>query len=237
MSKLIYGRNPVLSSLGENRVEKVYLDNCFSDAKLLSKLNAKKISIERVGQVKLDELSKKGVHQGIVASVLDFRYYLLEEILASCRDKQYPLIVILDSLKDPHNLGAILRTCDAFGVDGVIIKKHDQVSLNATVAKVSTGAIDHVKVSEVSNLSAAVQKLKQAGFWVVASDGTAQLTYREVDYRRPLVLILGSEGEGVSRLLLERSDYIIKIPMCGHVNSLNVSVAAGILISNIIALR
>jgi len=237
MSKLIYGRNPVLSSLGENRVEKVFLDLHFNDQEIIRKLSAKKIVIERVSSSQLDELANHGVHQGIIASVLDFRYYSLDEILTAARSKKLPLIVILDSLKDPHNLGAILRTCDAFGVDGVIIKKRGQVPLNATVAKVSTGAIDHVKVHEASNLSNVLSKLKDEGFWIVSSDGSAQMDYHQIDAQRPLALILGSEGEGVSELLLKRSDYIVKIPMFGHVNSLNVSVAAGILIASIIAKR
>ncbi|NCA96655.1 MAG: 23S rRNA (guanosine(2251)-2'-O)-methyltransferase RlmB [Bacteroidia bacterium] len=237
MSKLVYGRNPVLSSLGENRVEKIFLDERFSDKVFLDKIADRRITIERVSKSKLDELSDDGVHQGVAAVVLDFRYYSLSEILASCKTKQYPLILILDALKDPHNLGAILRTCDAFGVDGIIIKKHEQVPLNATVAKVSTGAIDYVKVCVETNLSNTIQKLKDAGFWIIATDGGAKDNYTDVDCKRPLALIMGSEGEGVSRLLVQRSDYVVKIPMTGHVNSLNVSVAAGILISSIIAMR
>ena len=226
-----------MSSLGENRVEKVFLDLHFNDQEIIRKLSAKKIVIERVPSSQLDDLANHGVHQGIIASVLDFRYHPLDEILTAAKSKRFPLIVILDSLKDPHNLGAILRTCDAFGVDGVIIKKRGQVPLNATVAKVSTGAIDHVKVHEASNLSNVLSKLKDEGFWIVSSDGSAQMEYHQIDAQRPLALILGSEGEGVSELLLKRSDYIVKIPMFGHVNSLNVSVAAGILIASIIAKR
>ncbi|NMV82590.1 MAG: 23S rRNA (guanosine(2251)-2'-O)-methyltransferase RlmB [Erysipelotrichia bacterium] len=237
MSKLIYGRNPVLSSLGENRVEKVFVDHRFNDRNILDKLKTKRIPIERLDKSGLDKLADGGLHQGIVAVVLNFRYFSLEEILASSQTKKFPLVVVLDSLKDPHNLGAILRTCDAFGVDGVIIKKHDQVPLNATVAKVSTGAINFVKVSEVTNLSTALQTLKNNGFWIVSTDGSAPNTYQEIDYQRPIALVLGSEGDGVSNLLLKRSDYVVKIPMSGHVNSLNVSVAAGILIAHINATK
>lgn len=226
-----------MSSLGENRVEKVFLDLHFNDQEIIRKLSAKKIVIERVPSSQLDDFANHGVHQGIIASVLDFRYHSFDEILTAAKSKKFPLIVILDSLKDPHNLGAILRTSDAFGVDGVIIKKRGQVPLNATVAKVSTGAIDHVKVHEASNLSNVLSKLKDEGFWIVSSDGSAQMEYHQIDAQRPLALILGSEGEGVSELLLKRSDYIVKIPMFGHVNSLNVSVAAGILIASIIAKR
>ncbi|MFA5480991.1 MAG: 23S rRNA (guanosine(2251)-2'-O)-methyltransferase RlmB [Bacilli bacterium] len=237
MSKLIYGRNSVLSSLGENRVEKIFLDNDFDNHDILKIITRKKIAIERVNREKLEQLSNHGIHQGIAALVLDFRYYSLDEILESCRYKKYPLIVILDELKDPHNLGAIIRTCDAFDVDGIIIKKYEQVPLNATVAKVSTGAIDFVKVAVVSNLSNVLNKLKEAGFWIIASDGQGDASYRDIDYLRSIALILGSEGKGVSRLLLERSDYVVKVPMLGHVNSLNVSVAAGILLSEIVAKR
>ncbi|MDD3207129.1 MAG: 23S rRNA (guanosine(2251)-2'-O)-methyltransferase RlmB [Bacilli bacterium] len=237
MAKLIYGRNPVLSSLGENRVEKVFIDHRFSDRNILEKLKTKRIPIERIDHAGLDKLAEGGLHQGIVAVVHNFRYFSLEEILIASKDKKFPLVIVLDSLKDPHNLGAILRTCDAFGVDGVIIKKHDQVPLNATVAKVSTGAINYVKVSEVTNLSAAIQTLKNNGFWVVSTDGSALNTYREIDYQKPIALVLGSEGDGVSNLLLKRSDYVVKIPMSGHVNSLNVSVAAGIIIAHINATR
>lgn len=237
MAKLMYGRNPVLSSLGENRVEKVFIDHRFNDRDILEKLKTKRIPVERIDQSSLDKLAEGGLHQGIVAVVLDFRYFSLEEILIASKDKKFPLIIVLDSLKDPHNLGAILRTCDAFGVDGVIIKKHDQVPLNATVAKVSTGAINFVKVSEVTNLSTAIQTLKNNGFWIVSTDGGALNTYWEIDYQKPIALVLGSEGDGVSNLLLKRSDYVVKIPMSGHVNSLNVSVAAGIIIAHIDAAR
>jgi len=223
-----------LSSLGENRVEKIFLDMQFSDREVLKAIALKKIDIERVAESKLDQLSERGLHQGIVASVLDFRYYSLEEVIAAAASKKYPLLIVLDGIEDPHNFGAILRTCDAFGVDGVIIKKNRQVPLNATVAKVSTGAIDFVKVAEVTNLSVAIASLKERGYWIVASDGEATLSYRDVDCERPIALVLGSEGRGVSRLVIERSDYKVKIPMFGHVNSLNVSVAAGILIANIV---
>ena len=223
-----------MSSLGENRVEKIFLDMQFSDREVLKAIALKKIDIERVAESKLDQLSERGLHQGIVASVLDFRYYSLEEVIAAAASKKYPLLIVLDGIEDPHNFGAILRTCDAFGVDGVIIKKNRQVPLNATVAKVSTGAIDFVKVAEVTNLSVAIASLKERGYWIVASDGEATLSYRDVDCERPIALVLGSEGRGVSRLVIERSDYKVKIPMFGHVNSLNVSVAAGILIANIV---
>ena len=138
---------------------------------------------------------------------------------------------MLDGIEDPHNLGAILRSADAFGVDGVIIKSRGGVGLNGTVAKVSTGAISYVKVAEVNNLTKAALKLKDAGYWIVESDGSASLSYDEVDYHCPICLVVGSEGFGISRLLLSKADFVVKIPMKGHVNSLNASVATGILLS------
>jgi 23S rRNA (guanosine2251-2'-O)-methyltransferase len=130
-------------------------------------------------------------------------------------------------------LGAILRSADAFGADGVVLKSHDGVQLNATVAKVSTGAIDYVKVAVVTNLSQAIETMKEQGYWIVASDGSATQSYSAVDYASPIALIIGSEGFGISPLLLKRSDFIVKIPMFGHVNSLNASVATGILLAEI----
>ena len=140
---------------------------------------------------------------------------------------------MLDGISDPHNLGAILRSADAFGADGIIVKKHGQAPLNATVAKVSTGAIDFVPVCQVTNLTQAIKELKDEGFWIVSSDGKANLDLNQLDYKFPTVLIVGSEGEGVSRLVLQNSDYITKINMVGHVNSLNASVACAIYLSTI----
>ena len=140
---------------------------------------------------------------------------------------------MLDGINDPHNLGAILRSADAFGADGVIVKKHGQAPLNATVAKVSTGAIDFVPVCQVTNLTQTINELKKNGYWVVSSDGSAKMDLNDIDYKFPTVLVVGSEGEGISRLILENSDYITKINMVGHVNSLNASVACAIYLSTI----
>jgi 23S rRNA (guanosine2251-2'-O)-methyltransferase len=145
--------------------------------------------------------------------------------------------LILDGIEDPQNFGAILRSVDAFGVDGVIIKKRNEVPLNATVAKVSTGAINWVKVAMVSNLSQAIQTLKDHGYWIVASDGSGKQDYDTVDYKSPIGLVVGSEGFGIAPLVLKNSDFIVKIPMTGHVNSLNASVASAILISEIVRSR
>ncbi len=213
MPNLIYGRKPVLSFLQTNGVEKIYLDERFSQAEILKEIAKQKVKVEKVTIKKLDELTAKSNHQGIAAIIKQFNYASLDEI------------------QDPHNFGAILRTCAYFNVGGVIIKKHQQVPLNATVAKVSTGALNFVKVCQVTNLSNALEVLKDNGFWIVSTDLKEAASFEDVDYLRPIVLILGSEGKGVSPLLNKRSDYVVQIPVSGKIQSLNVSVAAGILIN------
>lgn len=230
---LIYGRIPVKSSIEANKVKKILVQKGFSDESLLKLARSKNVCVEFVDQSVLTSLSNNGNHQGVIAEVEEYKYSTLDEILRQCKDKKQPLILILDEIEDPHNLGAIIRSCDAFGVDGVILKNRNQVQINMTVVKVSTGAIDHVKICQVSNVSNAIRVLKDAGFWVYASDGSAKDDYDKVKYDGPTALIVGSEGNGISRLVLENSDFVIKIPMLGHVNSLNVSVATGILLSNI----
>ena len=147
--------------------------------------------------------------------------------------QEKPLIVILDGINDPHNLGAILRCGDVFNVTGVLIPKHNQVPLNATVAKTSAGAINYVPVALVGNLNQTIEKLKENGFWIVSTDGSGSYNYQDLKYDFKVALVIGSEGQGVSRLVLNNSDYVVKIPQFGHVNSLNASVAAGILLAKI----
>lgn len=232
MALLVFGRNTVRESLVSSSVKNIYVSNTFSDKKLLSDAEKAKVAIHVVSNEKLDSMVK-GNHQGIIAEIERFEYSSLDEIVRLSKKVERPVILILDGINDPGNFGAILRSCDAFGVTGVIIKKHGQVMLNATVAKTSTGAINYVKVAMVTNLSQAMDRLKKENFWVVASDGSAKDDYRDLKYDFSVALIVGSEGDGVSPLLLKRSDFIVKIPMSGHVNSLNASVATGILLSYI----
>ena len=151
--------------------------------------------------------------------------------------KENGLIVMLDGLKDPHNLGAIIRTCECAGVDGVIYKKHNSVHINETVAKVACGALEYVKVAEVNNLVSTIEELKKNGYWVVGTDGNAKNYYDEIDYKMNVVLVIGSEGEGISRLVKENCDFVVKLPMFGIINSLNASVASGIMIYNVLDKR
>ena len=229
----IYGRLPALNCLEVSKVKNVYLQNSFSDEKILQAIKRKGITPKRVDLNTLNKMSGNGNHQGIIVEVFPHEYSSLEEIIKSAKGKEQPLVLILDEIEDPHNFGAILRSADAFSVDGVIIKSKNQVPLNWTVAKVSTGAIEYVKVAQVSNLSNAIKTLKDNGFWVYAADGSGKDSYEKLDYKGAVALIVGSEGRGISQLVMKNSDFIIKIPMSGHVNSLNVSVSTGILLSRI----
>ncbi len=229
---LIYGRNPVKEALRAGRVLKVYLSNSFADKTILDLIKDRNISVVTVNNKELDA-SCPGVHQGCAAETKGYSYASFEQILLAAKKETRPIVVLLDGINDPHNLGAILRSCDVFGVCGVIMPKHNQVMLNATVAKTSAGAINFVPVALVSNLNNAIKTLKENGFWIVASDGSGKDNYQEVKYDFPTALVVGSEGQGVSQLVLRNSDFIVRIPMYGKVNSLNASVAAGIFLAQI----
>lgn len=235
MTQYIYGKNTVIESLKGNKpVYEVYLMNSAKDDKVLSLAKAKRVKVHIVRHK--DELNKlvgPVVHQGIVAVVDSYRYYSLDEIIRAIPQGKQPLLLMLDGLEDPHNLGAILRTCDAIEVDGVIIGKNRSVGLSATVAKVSTGAIDHVKVAQVTNLTRTLDELKKQGFWVVGCDLDQSQDYRAIDYNMPLVVVIGSEGFGISRLVKKHCDMNVVLPMTGHVTSLNASVASAVILYQI----
>lgn len=231
---LIFGKNPIKEALNSNRLKLVYVSEGLLDQTLIQSLKDKKIPAIYKN---INEMNKMvvGSHQGVIGEIKPYEYSSLEEIIHLGKKKNNPIIVILDGITDPHNLGAILRSCDVFGVSGVIVKKHNQVSLNSTVAKTSAGAINYVKVAQVANLNNAIEKLKEAGYWVVSTDGYAKQDYTDLKYDFPCALVVGSEGEGVSKLIIRNSDYLVKIPMFGHVNSLNASVACAVLLSRIAA--
>jgi 23S rRNA (guanosine2251-2'-O)-methyltransferase len=228
-----YGRNAIRASLECGRVSKLFVAPHLMADPLVAEARSKKVEVAIVNDAELTRLSGSSHHQGFVALCEESTLSSLEEIIASAKGKSYPLILILDGIEDPQNLGAILRSADAFGVDGIIMKSHGQVQLNGTVAKVSTGAINYVKVAVVANLSQSIEVLKKAGYWIVASDGSAQQAYDQIDYRSPIALVVGSEGFGIAPLVLKHSDFVVKVPMVGHVNSLNASVAAGIFLAYI----
>ena len=230
---LVYGRNPVKEALRSNKVIKVFTAPGFSDKEITPLILENHIVVRVVSREELDSKSNGGIHQGIVAEVKQYEYIDFDEIVRRSRKETVPVIVILDGINDTHNLGAILRSCDVFNVTGVLIPKHNQVPLNATVAKASAGAINYVPVAQVGSLNQTIQKLKDNGFWVVSTDGSAKIDYSQLTYDFPVALVIGSEGKGVSPLVIKNSDYVVKIPQYGHVNSLNASVAAGILLARI----
>ncbi|MDY6429931.1 MAG: 23S rRNA (guanosine(2251)-2'-O)-methyltransferase RlmB [Bacilli bacterium] len=237
MNILIYSKNTIREALRAKVVKKLYVSNKNRNDPLV-KLATKELGdIVFLKDEELTKLAKNSLHQGFVAEINEFEVSTLEEIVANCKNKENPLILILDGIEDPHNLGAILRSADAFGVDGIILKNRGEVPLNSTVARVSTGAVFHLNIAPVTNLNRSIDYLKKNGFWIVASDGEAKLNYDEIDYKGPIGIIVGSEGFGISKLLLSNSDFIVKIPMVGHVNSLNASVASAIMLAMVSHLR
>ena len=229
---LIYGKNPVIEAIRAKKALKVFLVSNFSDQKILNLIKENHLNVSYINPNEMDKMCD-GVHQGVAAELKPYQTVSLEEIILKAKKKDKKIIVMLDGIEDPHNLGAILRSADVFEASGIILPKHNSVSLNATVAKTSAGAINYVPVAVVNNLNQAISKLKEEGYWVVATDGSAEISYSSIKYDFPVVVVIGSEGKGVSSLVLKNSDYIVKIPQFGHVNSLNASVAAGILLAEV----
>ena len=229
---LIYGKNPVIEAIRAKKAIKIFVVNNFNDQKILSLINDNHLTVTSISSNEMDRMCN-GVHQGIAAELKPYQTVSLEEIIYKAKNKEKKIIVMLDNISDPHNLGAIIRSADVFEAAGIILPKHNSVSLNATVAKTSAGAINYVPVAVVNNLNQAIKTLKEEGYWIVSTDGSAEISYSSIKYDFPVVIVIGSEGKGVSPLVLKNSDYIVKIPQFGHVNSLNASVAAGILLAEV----
>ena len=232
---LVYGRNPVKELLKSDRtVDKIYIVKGVRDGSVsfLAELAIeKRIPIVEVEKQKLDNMCSGGNHQSIAAIAAAKEYSTIEEIIEIAHSRnQKPLVVILDGVEDPHNLGAIIRTAECLGVHGIIIPKHRSATLNSVVSKTSAGALEYMAVAKVTNISMTIEKLKQEGFWVFGAEAGGQSCY-EADFDVPCALVLGSEGKGISRLVKENCDHIISIPMHGKINSFNVSAAAAIIIS------
>ncbi len=229
---LIYGKNPVIEAIRAKKALKVFVVSNFNDQKILNLIKENHLNMVSISPNEMDKMCN-GVHQGVAAELKPYQTVSLEEIIYKAKNKDKKIIVMLDGIEDPHNLGAILRSADVFEASGIILPKHNSVSLNATVAKTSAGAINYVPVAVVNNLNQAISKLKEEGYWIVSTDGSAEISYSSLKYDFPVVVVVGSEGRGVSSLVLKNSDYIVKIPQFGHVNSLNASVAAGILLAEV----
>lgn len=227
---LVYGRNVCEEYLKKvDKVRKIYLQEGFHDEKLLFLVVNSKIQPKYMPKFELERLAN-GNHQGIILDVADFSYTDYHEFINDSES----FVLILDHLEDPHNLGAIIRTSEAAGVSGIIIPKDRGVTVNSTVIKTSTGAIDNIPVSLVTNLKQTIDDLKKNGFWIVGTDMDNSIDYREIDYSGKIALVIGNEGSGISRMIRESCDFIAKIPMYGKVNSLNASVASGIMIYEVV---
>ena len=237
MSDILEGRNPITEALKADRdIDKIlYSGIDGSIKKILGIAKDKGIPTVKADRKKLDDLSETGNHQGVIAYVSAHRYYSVEEILEYAKSKgEHPFIVNLDEIEDPHNLGSIIRSAEGAGVHGIIIPKRHSVGLNSTVAKTSAGAIEYMRVAKVSNIASTIEKLKKEGIWFYATHQDATMGYDETDYSGGVGIVIGSEGKGVSRIVAEKCDFLISIPMKGKINSLNASVAAGIVIYNVI---
>ncbi len=235
MSDIIYGRNAVLEALrGGRRVEKVLLaQGAHGAAAQVERLARERaVPLETVERRELDRLAAGANHQGVVALVAAFAYVALDDLLAQAQKRdEPPLLLLLDSVQDPQNLGTLLRTAEAVGAHGVVIPQRRAVGVTAAVAKASAGAIEYLPVAQVTNLTQTIEQLKAAGVWVVGVENTPQAqVYDQTDLNRPLALVVGSEGRGLSRLVREHCDFLVRLPMRGHVGSLNVAVAGSIVL-------
>jgi 23S rRNA (guanosine2251-2'-O)-methyltransferase len=226
----IYGINPVLEALRAKRVTVIRVSPRADDrlTLLVRMAHEQGVTVQRVSADELDRLAggARQRHQGVVGDVEDAGHYSVEDLVIGA--KAAPLVVVLDSIEDPHNVGAILRTVDAAGGDGVVRQSRHAARLDGAAAKASAGAVAHVKIAEVVNIARAIEILKDAGVWTVGLAGDAPKRYDEVDLTVPTAIVVGAEGAGLRRLVRDRCDWLVSIPMSGHVQSLNVSVAAGI---------
>lgn len=229
----LIGKNPVIEALRSGRsINKLFIGNyvnpnTIKDVQSLAKKSG--VVIKRVPKQKLDQLVN-GKHQGIVAAVASYDYVTIDDLFLRAEEKEeLPFFLLLDELEDPHNLGSILRTADATGVHGVIIPKNRAVGLTSVVAKTSAGAIEYVPVARVTNMAQTIEELKSRHVWVVGTEMEASEDYRELEGDLAIALVIGNEGKGISRLVLEKCDWTVKLPMKGQVSSLNASVASSIL--------
>ncbi len=237
----IEGRNAVREALRAGKtVERLYVQEGLTDpaaVSIVTEAQKKNIQVRFVKKERLDEMSETGSHQGVIASVSAYEYGTVEQMLAAAAEKgEDPFLILLDGIEDPHNLGAILRTANLAGAHGVIIPKDRAVGLTAIAAKTSAGAVNYTPVARVTNLNRTIRELKEKGLWFVCADMDGEVMYRQ-NLKGPIGLVIGGEGNGVSRLVRESCDLVTRIPMDGDIDSLNASVAAGVLAFEIVRQR
>ncbi len=238
----VEGRNPVIEALKAGRkIEKIFLasgSNQGSIKKIVGIAKDKGIVVQYVNRKKLDSMSSTQNHQGVIALVSSYEYKSLDDILnlAQIR-KEPPFVIILDEIEDPHNLGAIMRTAECAGVHGIIIPKRRAVGLTSVVAKISAGAIEYIPVVRVTNISAAIEELKQKGLWIYGADMDGDEYYYKKELTGSIGIVIGNEGKGISRIVKEKCDFLIKIPMKGKLSSLNASISASIITYEVLRQR
>lgn len=237
----IEGKNPVLEALKSGRtIEKLLIARGNTEGsirEIVKRARDSKVIIQEVDRQRLDEISQSGAHQGIIAYVTPYSYVEVDEMLAKAKEKgETPFLVILDEITDPHNLGAVIRTAECCGAHGVIIPKRRSVGLTPAAIKASAGAVEYVPVAKVTNISSLLDDLKEQGIWIAGADIEGQ-SYTEQDLKGPIALVIGSEGQGIGRLVKEKCDFLVKIPLKGSIESLNASVAAGILMYEVVRQR
>jgi 23S rRNA (guanosine2251-2'-O)-methyltransferase len=237
----IIGRKPVLEAIisGEE-VEQIFIlygqkGGIINAIRIASK--KKRIKCSEVKKERFKSITSSSNTQGVVAIKSSYKFYSLEEIISTSKKSKYPLLVALDSIQDPHNVGAILRSAECAGTDGIIITKYNSSPINQTVVKTSAGATEHLKLAIVNNLSQSLHLLKENGFWIIGSSLEDSKNYTEVDYKIPIVLVAGNEEKGIRHLTSVNCDFMVQIPMKGEIQSLNVSVATGILLFEILRQR
>lgn len=230
----VYGKNVARDLLsGNNSIKEVFLQENFNDKEIIDLLKIKNIPIKYRTKKQIDDLCG-GLNQGIILSIPDYQYNNLNSIINSNNDD---VIVILDHIEDPHNLGAIIRTCEAAGIRSIILSKNRQVQVNATVMKTSVGTLQNMNLVSVSSIANCIDTLKENGYWIVGTSLKNSIDYRDVDYSSKVAIVIGNEGSGISKLVEKKCDFLVKIPMYGKTNSLNASVAAGIMIYEVIRNR
>lgn len=237
----IEGRNAVMEAFRAGKtIDKLFvLDGCQDGPvrSIVREAKKKDTIIQFVAKERLDQISETGKHQGVIAYAAAYHYAEVEDLLKAAEEKgEPPFLILLDGIEDPHNLGAIIRTANLAGAHGVIIPKHRAAGLTATVAKTSAGALNYTPVAKVTNLGKTMEELKEKGMWFVCADMGGETMYR-LDLRGPIGLVIGNEGDGVSRLVKEKCDFVASIPMKGEIDSLNASVAAGVLAYEIVRQR
>ena len=238
---LIIGRKPVLEALNsDEEVSQVFIlfgqeGGIIEAIRVAAK--KKGIKVNQVPFEKFRQITQSKIAQGVAASKSEQKYYDLYEIISESKKSQYPLLLILDSIQDTHNVGAILRSADCSGVEGIIITKNNSAPINETVVKTSAGASEHVKITLINNLAQTIDELKQKGFWIVGSYLEGAKDYTKVDYKVPIAVIVGNEEKGIRKLTADKCDHLVRIPMKGKIQSLNVSVASGVLLFEILRQR